>query len=169
VTVPIAPSAIFTVVAPQDDLRNDGSLVTGTWVDDDVAHPDDRPPDALNASRIECYPSMNLCVESSAAVQENQFLTAGMALWAVMEVTKTRVTATVAGLCATSTLTIDLTKKEVTNIRRNGGYGDWALCIKKQKWPDGEERAMFTPVDHPIVWKLMSGLDALAIDDRFKR
>ena len=67
VTVPITPRAVFLIVAEQDDLRDDASTVTGTWVSEDKAHPDDRPPDALNVSRIECYPSMHVCVESAAS------------------------------------------------------------------------------------------------------
>lgn len=168
VTVPIAPSAVFLIAATDNDMRNDGSVVTGTWVGEDPRHPGDRPSDALNVSRIECYPSMKMCVESAAAVQDNQYLTARTALWEITEATKTTITATVAGLCATNTLTIDSTIKEVTNTQRDGGYGEWALCIKKQKFPDGEERAMYTPRGYPIVWKMVSGPEAMQIDDRFK-
>jgi len=167
VTVPITPLSTFLIAAQQDDLRNDTSTVTGTWVSEDKAHPGDRPPDALNVSRIECYPSMHLCVESSAAVRENRFLAAATAMWEVTEVVKTKITATVAGLCSTNTLTINLATREVTNVALNGGYGDWALCTKKQKWPDGTEHAMFTPYEHPIVWKMVSGREAMEVDDRF--
>ena len=146
-----------------------GRRVTGTWVSEDKAHPGDRPPDALNVSRIECYPSMHFCVESAAAVQENRYLTARTAMWEITEVSKTQITAKVAGLCVTNTLTINLATREVASVVRNGGYGEWALCIKKQKWPDGTERAMFTPYERPIVWKMVSGVEATQIDDRFPR
>jgi hypothetical protein len=169
VTVPLTPLAAFLIAAPENDMRNDGSVVVGSWVGEDKAHPGDRPADALNVSRIECYPSMRMCVESSAAVQRNEYLTANTALWEITEATKTKITATVAGLCVTSTLTINATTKEVTNVSQDGGIGDWALCIKKQKWPNGEEHPMYTPIGHPIVWKMVSGLDAMKIDDRFKR
>jgi hypothetical protein len=167
VTVPITPLAVFLIVAEQNDLRNDASTVTGTWVSEDKSHPNDRPVDALNVSRIECYPSMHVCVESAAAVQDNQYLTARTAMWDITQVSKTQIMATVAGLCVTNTLTIDLATREVTNVVQNGGYGEWALCIKKQKWPDGTEHAMFTPYEHPIVWKMVSGREAVRIDDRF--
>jgi hypothetical protein len=168
VRVPIAPLAIFQIFAVQNDMRLDGSSVTGTWIDDDRAHPGDQPADALNVSHIECYPSKKVCIESHAAVQNNQWLTVDTTLWDISEQTKAKITATTAGLCATNTLTINLSTKEVTDIRQNGGDGDWAACTAKMKLADGSSHSLYAPLDHPMIWKMVSGLDAMRMDIRFK-
>jgi hypothetical protein len=168
VTVPVIPARVFLIAG--DDAREDGLTVTGTLVDKDInpAHSGDWPADALNTVRILCQPSIKMCIEADATIQSNHLLFSDLTLWEIDSATKTKLVATAEALCASSTLTINLATKEVTIVRMNGGLGDYAACIKKQN-VNGHEVALYVPPDHPIVWTLVSGSEAMKIDPRFKK
>jgi hypothetical protein len=143
----ITPLATFMIT----EVQNSSIVsVRGTWTIPDARTPGERIADPINAVHIWCQKSTHECFEAFARVQDGDFLSAELIPYDVTSWRKQEITAETSGLCAISTLTINLVTQEVYRITRNGGAS-----------PNGcKSMSTWKPLKKPTIEKLVSGLDA---------
>lgn len=136
---------------------------TGTWTIPDPPTPGDRIAEPINSVRIWCDRSTRHCYEAIATLQNgadrkavNKHLLADLVDFDITSWSKQEVTAETAALCVTVSLSINLVRKEVFKISRNGGTSPNG-CKGMTGW---------RPMDKPVVAKLVSGPEALQADPR---
>jgi hypothetical protein len=143
----IVPLTTFMIT---EVLNSSVVSARGTWTIPDARTPGEQIADPINAVHIWCQKSAHQCFEALARVQ-GDLLSAELIPYDVTAWTKQELTAETGGLCATSTLTINLLTREVYRITRNGGAS-----------PNGcKDMSTWTPLKKPTVEKLVSGVDAM--------
>jgi hypothetical protein len=144
----IVPLSTFMIT---EVLNSSVVSARGTWTIPDARTPGEHIADPINAVNIWCQKSAHQCFEALARVQDGDLLSAELIPYDVTGWTKQEITAETGGLCATSTLTINLLTREVYRITRNGGASPNG-CKSMPGW---------TPLKKPTIEKLVSGVDAM--------
>jgi hypothetical protein len=148
-----SPSEIVPLTTLMITEVQNGSLVSvrGTWTIPEARTHGESIADPINAVHIWCQKSTHECFEAYARVQNGEYLTAELNPYDVTAWTKQEITAETSGLCATSTVTINLLTQEVYRITRNGGAS-----------PNGcKGMSTWAPLKKPTIEKLVSGVDAM--------
>jgi hypothetical protein len=144
----ILPLAAFMIT----QVEKDGIVtVRGAWTIPDARTPGERIADPINAVHIWCQKSIHDCFEAFARVQDGEYLSAELTPYEITGWSKQEITAETSGLCATSTLTINLLTQEVYRITRNGGASPNG-CKNMPGWK---------PLKKPTIEKLVDGLEAM--------
>lgn len=148
----VIPSGSFDVYK----LDANTVLAQGTWMTVNPAEPLDRVAYPVNFSKIQCERRSKVCVMANADVQDNQYLWVDLFFYDMTKWTDTEVVFEDAGLCVSSEVTINLIKKEVFQISREGGISkDGCANMPGHK-----------AMKAPLIMKLSEPLKALRADPR---
>ena len=138
-------------------LQIDANTITaqGTWATVNPASADDRVAYPVNFTKIRCERALKVCAAADGDIKGNQYLWLNLTLIDVTRWTDQEIVLEDDGLCVSNEITINLVKKEVYEISKEGGVskGDCANSIH-------------TAMKAPIIMKLMEPMTALRADPR---